>query len=322
MKKLSSVVFSLVLMSAVAFGFFHTRDILDWVALQGYNPPAEIDKLATDTTMLSGSRKVFYVNKPKIEDKQNFSNSCPDHEQTIVLGCYINNQGIYLLNVTDTRLNGVVQVTAAHELLHAEYDRLKPGERAKVDKMTADFFATLTDERIKSNIENYRKNDPSVVPNELHSILGTEVRNLSPELENYYKKYFSNRATIVGFSEKYESTFTDIENQVKELDVQLKQMKTELDAKDAELKKLGNDIESQRNYMNGLLSSKKIDQYNSQVETFNALVNKYNSLVKSRQAQANQYNKMVDQYNNLATTESNLIQSLQADNVKPVEGAQ
>lgn len=322
MKKLSSLVFSLVLLSAVAFGFFHTRDILDWVALRGYTPPADIQKLATDTTMLNGTRKVFYVNKPKIEDKQTFTSSCPEHEQTIVLGCYINNKGIYLLNVTDPRLNGVVQVTAAHELLHAEYDRLKPDERKKVDKMTSDFFATLTDKRIKDNIENYRKSDSSVVPNELHSILGTEVRNLSPELENYYKKYFSNREAIVGYSESYESTFTDIENQVKQLDVQLKQIKSDLDAKDAQLKKLGAEIETKRSYMNSLLAFKKIDEYNSQVESFNALVNQYNALVKSRQAEANQYNKLVDQYNNLATTESNLIQALQADKVQPVEGAQ
>lgn len=319
MKKVLSYLLVLAVLGGVALGFWRSRDIMDYVALRDYQPSAVVEKLADDTTMNDKTRKVFYVNRPQLDDKQSFSTNCPKREETIVLGCYVHNGGIYLLDVTDSRLSGVVQVTAAHELLHAMYERLSKKERADVDTMTADFFATLDNDRIRKNIENYRKNDPSVVPNELHSILATEVRNLSPELENYYKRYFNDRLSIVSYSEKYEKTFNDIEAQVAQISAQLIGIKNELDQIDKQIESLSGQIDVRRSQMDSLLSTGRTEDYNSQVDSFNADVNRYNNLVKQRQTKTNQYNELVEEHNNLATVEANLINSLKTD-VKPMQG--
>ena len=39
--------------------------------------------------------------------------------KTAVLGCYANRE-ISIFNVTDQRLDGIREVTAAHEMLHAQ----------------------------------------------------------------------------------------------------------------------------------------------------------------------------------------------------------
>ncbi len=177
-----------------------------------------------------------------------------------------------MLDVTDQRLNGVIQVTAAHEVLHAEYDRLSRTERENVDKLAAEFFANLSNDRIKRTIERYKSKDPSVVPGELHSILGTEIRDLSPELETYYSRYFSDRSKIVSYSEGYEQTFVDLSNQVEEYDFQLESLKNTIESNRVEIQGQSGDIERQKQRLDNLLSSGQTEDYNSSVESFNSLL--------------------------------------------------
>lgn len=308
--RILGITLSIAVIAAAGYGITHTQQIFDWVALRNYDPPAEVVKLADETTMDDATRNVFYVNHPALQDKTNFKNSCTKQEQTIVLGCYVQNTGIFLLNVDDPRLQGIIEVTAAHEVLHAMYDRLSDDERKNVDAMTARYFETLTDERIKSNVENYRKNEPGVVPNELHSILGTEVRDLSPELETYYAKYFSNRKAIVAFSEKYEKTFIDLEAQVSNYDKQLKALRESLEGNETQLESIGKTIDTERNRLDRLRSSGDVESYNSGVAGFNSLVNQYNALLDKRKSQIAQYNEIVEMYNKVATTEAELYDSL------------
>lgn len=316
-----NVVLLFVLVGALIYGATNSRQILDYIALRNYDAPTKVVELANSTTMNDKTRNVFYVNKPRLQNKQEFKNSCTEQEQTIVLGCYINNQGIYLLVVEDPRLSGILEVTAAHEVLHAMYERLSDEERQNVDNMTQEFFAKLDNPRIKTNVENYRSKDASIVPNELHSILASEVRNLSPELESYYSKYFNNRKAIVDFSEKYEKTFTDIENQVKAYDVQLKALKSELDSQESQINNLNSQIEDERQKLDALAAQGRIEEYNSGVEGFNSLIRTFNSIIRSRQANAEEYNRIVDEYNKLALIEADLVQQLKTDDVKPIESS-
>lgn len=314
-----TIILSVVILSASVYGVTHTRQILDYVALYNYSPPAEVVKLADETTMNDTTRRVFYVNRPELQDKTEFKNSCVRQEETIVLGCYVENTGIFLLKVDDPRLDGIIEVTSAHEVLHAMYDRLSDSERQEVDAMTAAFFDSMSNERIRANIENYRKKDPSVVPNELHSILGTEVKDLSPELENYYARYFSNRKAIVEMSEKYESTFIRLEEQVNLYRTQLDNLKTSLDSNEKQVNTLGDQIDVERKRLDNLLKNGQTEEYNTGVPAFNNLVNGYNALIQARKNMISEYNRIVTLYNEVASTEAELVESLQ---VKPIETQQ
>jgi uncharacterized phage infection (PIP) family protein YhgE len=304
-------------MAAPFVAYSQKQSVFDMYQLYGYTPPDSVSQLATDTTMLPSMRRLFYVFHPSLEDKESFNSHCRSDEQTIVLGCYVDHQGIYLLDVTDSRLDGVEQVTAAHETLHAAYARLSAEERQKVNAMTSAAFVALDDQRIKDNIKLYRDKDPSVVPNELHSILGTEVRNLPADLEFYYNKYFTNRAKIVAYSKQYEAAFTERKNQILAYDEQLVSLKQQIESLQASLSTLANDLKTLRGRMDSLKSSNQIAAYNALVPSYNSKVNSYNTSVDGLSQKVDDYNDIVPKRNAIASEESDLAKAIDSRSTIP-----
>ncbi len=84
-------------------------------------------------------------------------------------------------------------VTAAHEMLHAAYAELAPGQRRRVDQLLDQAFEASADQRLRDTLAEYADAEPGQRHNELHSILPTEVAELSPPLERYYQRYFEDR---------------------------------------------------------------------------------------------------------------------------------
>ncbi|MDB5184582.1 MAG: hypothetical protein JWN38_390 [Candidatus Saccharibacteria bacterium] len=292
------------------------RQILDYLALRGYSAPSAIATLATQDGMTENARHVFYVNKPTIESKITFGKKCPAGmaEKTIVLGCYHSNQaGIVLLSVDDPRLNGVVQVTAAHEMLHAEYDRLSTNDRNYVDGLLLDYYKNkLTNQRIKDTIDGYRKSEPNDVVNEMHSIFGTEVANLPPALETYYQRYFTDRSKVTGFAAQYETEFSSRQDAIKQDDAQLAALKKQIDNLEKSLSTQQAEISQQRSTLDAERSSGNITAYNAGVPGYNQQVNTYNAGVHQVQALVDQYNQIVVARNAVAaeiTTLSNALSS-------------
>jgi hypothetical protein len=309
-KRLLSFVTSIVLVAIPIVGWLQRDKLFDAWRLHNYAPTSEVVHLADATTMTPAARNLFYVYHPQLDDKTSFSNNCGNEEQTIVLGCYILHKGIYLYNVPDNRLNGVEEVTAAHELLHAQYDRLSSSDKKKVDAWTAEALKGITDERLLQTIENYRKKDPTVVPNELHSILGTEVRNLPADLENYYKRYFVNRAAIVDFADAYKGEFTSREQQVANIDTQLAAIKNQIDSLNTSLETQQVNLRTQYNTLQQQKKSGQVEAYNQAVPAYNLAVQRYNADVNKQRSLVTQYNNLVEERNNLAVEENQLIKAL------------
>lgn len=288
--------------------------ILDWWKLHNYTAPAGISALSNQDTLTDYGRKVFYVNHPDVTSDEEFATKCPDNggEQTIVLGCYHSGQaGIYLLNVDDPRLNGVLQVTAAHEMLHAAYERLSTSERQRVDDMINNFYQTkLQDERIKKTIESYRRTEPNDLINEMHSIFGTELVTLTPELENYYKKYFDNRVQIAEFAAKYQAEFTSRPAKIAQYKQQLDSIKAKIDQLEADLRAKQQSLSASQAELNQLRSGGNIAAYNAQVPAHNQLVNSYNTEIQQLRSLINQYNQIVAVINSLATEQNQLVKEL------------
>jgi hypothetical protein len=309
-RKLLAVVAAVLIVSIPVTAWTQRQNIYDAWRLHTFNAPADIAQLATQDTMNAYGQKLFYVMHPQLDDKQTFNTHCRDDEQTIVLGCHISRDGIYLLRVDDQRLTGVEQVTAAHEMLHEAYERLGITEKQHINELLQQTFAASTDERLKQTIEEYRSKDPSVVPNELHSILGTEMRNLPAELENYYKRYFDNRLQIVTYSEQYEEVFTDRHNAVTQYDAQLASLKTQIDALKTQLSGQQSDLSNRRSQMDRWRSSGQVEQYNAAVPGFNQEVQSYNGNIDSLRSYIDQYNTIVEKRNAIASEEQSLVQSI------------
>jgi len=309
-KRLLSLVASLVLIAVIPLVWWQKQNISDWWRLRNYDPPARIVELAISTTMTDYGRKLFYVHQPEINDRTTFRQNCTIAEASIVLGCYISNYRIYVFDVQDSRLNGVHEVTAAHEMLHAAYDRLSNSERERIDKLTAEAYTSAADERLQKTIASYQERDPGVVPNELHSIMATEVSTLPAELEEYYKQYFTDRQNIVRLAKQYESAFTELQDKVEQLDAQLSSLRAQIEAEEASLENQAAQIEAERRRLDQLLAQNRVNEYNAAVPGFNQRIRSYNNSVARVRSLIEGYNRIVAERNAIATQENELIEAI------------
>lgn len=319
---LQSLLIVLIFMAAIGAILYNRQSINDYWQLHDYRAPNEVLQIVNQDTFTDYSRKVLYVNHPEIATKSDFGHFCPDgaREQTIVLGCYHSNQaGIYVLNVIDPRLNGVKQVTAAHEMLHAAYDRLSSKERASVDSQLVAYYKNdLKDPRLLSTLDAYKKSEPTDVVNEMHSIFGTEVANLPAGLEQYYKKYFVDRSKVVGFSTQYQTEFTSRQAKVAAADVQLSALKVQIDAARTDLDTKQAEISTSQASLLALRNSGDVNGYNAGVAGYNALVSAYNAEVQLLKDAVARYNQLVASRNAIALEEDQLVKSLNAE-VAPIK---
>ena len=307
--KIGQILFSIVLLLIAGGVIFKQREILDWWTLRNYQVPVAISNIANDTTMSNYGRKLFYVNKPQLQNKVAFYKSCEEGETTVVLGCYKPKQGIFILDVNDERLDGIEQVTAAHEMLHVAYDRLDSTEKQEIGSKLTSLYATLNDEQLQSKIEIYKKSGADIA-NELHSILGTEQQSLNPELESYYKKYFNDRKSVVAFSQKYQAVFNERKNKLKQLDAQLAEIEAKVKTNNIELDRQQATINAEARRLDLLLQQNKIDEYNSGVIAYNKTIAPFKALVAETKQLIADYKAILEERNRVAAEAQELNKAL------------
>lgn len=289
------------------------QQIADWWKLHDYQASSDVASLATDTAMTDYARRLFYVNHPSLEEKDAFNMHCADKsEQTAVLGCYHGNrQGIYLYAVTDKRLHGVRQVTAAHEMLHQAYDRLSEKEKTRIKGLLEAFYANnLNEATIKAKLDGYKKQTDVDLVNEMHSIFGSEVQNLPPELETYYQKYFSDRSKVLGFSQAYQGEFTRRQDLVRQYDDQLTGLKQKINDNKSILETKMALLKTKEAAINQDVNSHNQSAYEADIREYNATVTAYNTLLTATRALIDEHNDIVGKRNDITVQEQQLQQAL------------
>ncbi|HEX8182352.1 MAG TPA: hypothetical protein VF575_02005 [Candidatus Saccharimonadales bacterium] len=301
------------LLAVIIVGFWQQQAIRDWMRLYNYQPAASISQLANQLQFTPQARKLFYVNHPQLEDRTAFNAACSkDDEHTIILGCYHPvDRGIYIYKVTDARLTGVSQVTAAHEMLHAAYDRLSGRERQRVDTMLQDFYQNkLQSERIKTIIGAYTKSEPNDVVNEMHAIFGTEIVELPGELETYYQQYFQDRSVVTAYAATYQAEFTSRQTQVSSYDKDLQILRQQIDANKIKLETQESKISVLRSQLETSRNAGDIATYNQYVPIYNAQIDAYNNLITMTKSSVARYNQLVQDRNAVALQVADLARSI------------
>ena len=197
--------------------WFHRQDVRDWLVVQRYTAPSEIVSLAERTTMTPHGRFLFYASTPEVDDASTFNDRCERREAaSAALGCY-HRGAIYIYRVSDKKLDGIQEVTAAHEMLHAAWDRLSTKERQRIAVLLERTYERVKTPELKKRMEYYERQQPGERSNELHSIFGTETRVLGDELDEYYASYFDDRQAVVALHQSYRSVFEMLEQETSDL---------------------------------------------------------------------------------------------------------
>jgi hypothetical protein len=312
----TSVVLFVFLISVI-FILLEKQNITDWYKLYNYKAPSAIASLSSQDTFTPYATKLYYINHPVLISGNQFRTQCPnsDASSSSILGCYHPTMnGIYLYIVSDPTLNGVEQVTAAHEMLHAAWSRLDSNKKTILTKELNDFYTNdLQDSKIKNEIAIYQKTEPFAVADEMHSTFGTECPNLPTDLENYYKALFINRETVVGFSIGYKQIFTNYQNQIKEDNLQLQSIKSNINNDLNSISSKFTDINNLKSRMDVLLRERNFSQYNQDVSIYNQQIDEYNNLIQTTKDLIAQYNDLVSQVNSTSTVFNNLSSELNSN---------
>jgi len=268
------------------------------------NPsPPEISELAAASGMSETGRRIFFASTPELDDANDFNTHCPVDEQ-IVLGCYAARE-IYLYRITDERLRGTNEVTAAHEMLHAAYERLPDSERTRVDALIDTFVGALPDDDpLFAILQSYPAESHA---DELHSRLGTEITELTPELESYFGRYFDDRSLVLAEYAHSTAALDAVGAKIAELTAQLDALGADIEARrsawDADSADLDSDIE----------------RYNASGRTptsdreYRELQSRWDAREAARVAlvaDIDRYNAMVAELNELSAANNELYQEL------------
>ncbi len=224
---------ALVLIAVIA-ALYNAQLIKDAVLYYQYSPDTTIASFVSTTGMSERGKFLFYASHPSLEEAAAFNAQCSNHEHpAAVLGCYKGDK-IYIYNVVDVRLDGIRPTTAAHEMLHAAYARLSSTEKLRVNALLESEYEKLKDDAdLSGRMDFYAVTQPGEHANELHSIIGTEIANISVELEEYYARYFSDRSKVIGQHQQYQALFIELNNRADTLSQQIDTLGEEIKEKRA-----------------------------------------------------------------------------------------
>lgn len=226
---LLSIVVAVVVVAAGVGVFWHRQYVRDQLLVWNYTPSPAIAQIADSAGMSEKGRFYYYASHPTLDGSQHFNDECRRKEAgSAILGCYRNGR-IYIYDVKDERLKGMKEVTAAHEMLHAVYERMSAAERKRINRLLEKEEQKIKDDEFIERMEYYRRHQPGEHHNELHSIIGTEFKNLEPELESYYKTYFDDRSKVVSLHAQYSDKFHELKNKAAALRTDLERLGSYID---------------------------------------------------------------------------------------------
>lgn len=240
--------------------------------------------------MTKEAQRLFLAARPKIRDEAELGADCRRTSSVHALGCLVltkrcrtgagrttcsRQTQIYLLDIPQADLRDLMNVAAAHEVLHAAYTAMPDDERERLDQELEAALGQLDQCRVSARLGAYSGRVGERRLNELHSILATEFASLSASLETHYSKYFSNRQRVV-----------DADRVLGDREKELCGLEARLDRRDARIAALERELQRLR-------SSGNVPAHNARVPAFNAQVNSQRRLNDTYTRKVGQYNELL-----------------------------
>lgn len=270
---------------------------MDIFAGFGYSPSPAMSTIRTSLDLTGDGERIFNASHPILDSKDDFNQACDSHrEETAVLGCFTD-RTVHIYNVDTEELKGVEESTTAHELLHAVWSRLSDSEKNSLKPKLEEVYKTS--ETLKSELENYEEKDRE---DELHSRIGTEVKNLGSELESHYAKYFKDQDKIVSYYDSYIKPFETLKKQIEELSKTLENLKKQIDEKTKEYKDRSENLNQEISKFNDCAGTLNCftsrGEFNVRRAELTAEQSAVNALYGELDAIIKEYNTKVGEYNN------------------------
>ena len=260
-----------------------------------YEPSAEMIDIRSKLQLTGEGEFLFNASQPVLSDRDEFNTVCRPNANTeiAVLGCYSEGD-IFVYNITESELDGIRELTTAHELLHAVWARM--GEKEQ-EGLRAALNQVLNENKdsLKEELDTY---DDANRQEELYVRSGTEIKELPEVLETHFAKYFKNQDLVVSFYQKYIKVFREIEEEMDKIKSETEELGRQIKAKIDDYEKRWASLEAEVDEFNrcaemaGCFASESVfyarravlvaaqGELDTMVDEINAMVNDYNSKIE------------------------------------------
>ena len=213
--------------------------IYDWFRGITYQPNAEMAGIRGKLNLTGRGEFLFNATQPELNEADAFNANCrQDESEVAVLGCYTAGN-IYVYNITDAKLDGIRELTAAHELLHAVWARMGSKERENLRPILQQVYQNNLSV-LKDDIETYADDEWI---EEIFVRAGTEIKKLPDVLEEYYTEIFDDQDAIVDFYESYIAVFREIKMKMEGLASEIEVLRDSINVKMTEYENKVNQLE-------------------------------------------------------------------------------
>ena len=316
--KFGSFLISLMIISVFLCAYifqdeFKARDF----ALTG-----DLSTITNSLKLTDRANLILRAAHPALQEKEDFNRNCNSHSQEVyVLGCYREDQDrLYIYNVNSSELPGVREVTTAHEMLHAAYHRLLFWEKLDLkDQLQSVYDHLPADSDLRTSMQNYH---PDEFYDELHSRIGTEVKDLPAPLERYYQRYFVDRQAIVKFNDQYHNVFTEFKRETDRL-------KTSIETKKQAIETQTKQYQEQKQQLNEVISdfnsraargdfSSQAD-FNTKRQSIVSRIDKLNLEYDQLKKSIEELNSEITKYNQSIYHNNELIDQINSNSIPKVD---
>lgn len=311
----SSIV-SILLLALTGWVILNRQYVFDQWNFWQYQPSTQIAAIADRSGMSSKGEFYFYASQPAVDTAGQFNLNCQKKEaSSAILGCY-NGGRIYIYDVTNSQLDGIEEVSAAHETLHAIWDRMSDSDKQSVSSLLEAEYVKLNDPALKTRMDYYSRTEPGERDNELHSILGTEYSNLGPQLEAHYARYFTDRSKVVALHSGYQKVFDGIQAQTDALKLSLDGLASDLTTSIASYNDsaaaLTTESDALKNSTGSIdrTSASQVNAYNASRQSLLNRITQLDALRATINAKTDDYNTKLAEYNKLIVRSDQLQQSI------------
>ncbi len=286
-----------IFLGSVAFAIINFQAIKDFYFSTTFSPSNEISEIDQKLDLTDKGHRIFFASSPTINTAEDFNQNCKSAGEDIsTLGCY-NGQRIYIYNIESDELDGIKESTAAHELLHAIWQRLSTADKENL-MPTLESIYEKSSEEFKKSLKTYEE---SAKTEEIYVRSATQIKDLPENLEKHYAEYFNNQDKIVEFYDSYIAPFNAIEKETEALQTELNTIMTTIEQKRADYESRSDAFSTAVNEFNNCASNagcfasnyafstrrsellteqaslnELLDSINVDIELYNAKVEEYN----------------------------------------------
>lgn len=266
----------MIIVGLVIFILPNIQVITDMILAKNVRLDGELATMASRLKLTSRAELILRASRPQLQTKQQFNQNCQRKEAaTFILGCY-NGRDIFIYDVNNQELEGISEVTLAHELLHAVYRRMTSKQRQELNQLLVVDYQRLKTPELERRMQTYDRTQPGQFENELHSILGTEFADLSEELEQHYRQVFKNRRVIVGLHQASQRPFQQKQQELERLKIEIATAEQSLKA-------------------DQLVYQRIVESFNVEVEQFNQRATRVGGFTNQAEFQASRKQLMFRQ---------------------------